>query len=279
MYRIFLPLFLLGVLLNAELINGVSVIVKGDIITLHDIKEEMYKSKLDADAARDILIRKKLEKAEIDERRISVSSSEVYDEIKKIAAINKMSVSEFYEVVRNSNGISSSELKEKTKENLLSQKLYSAIAYSVVDTPDEDEIKEQYELTKEQFMHPIGFNVIMYSTQNREALEKKIANPLNSSPDVIRHEQMLPYDKISPELAQLLENTKVNSFTKIISDSRGSYTSFYLKEVQKRYKTAYEDVKDQIVSMMMAQKREQVLSDYFARLKNNADIEIIRESE
>lgn len=276
MYKIFLPL-LFSVLLNADLINGVSVVVKGDIITLHDIKEEMLKSNLDADTARDILIRKKLEKAEIQERKINVSSSEVYDEIKKMASMNKMSVSEFYEVVRNSNGLTSTELKEKTKENLLSQKLYAAIAYSVVDTPSEDEIKEQYELTKEQFLHPVSFKVIMYTTQNRKALEKKIANPVNYSQDIVRHEQILPYDKISPELADMLERTKINSFTKIISDSRGSFTSFYLKDVQKHEKTAYEDVKDRIINMITAQKREQVLSDYFARLKNNADIEIIRE--
>ena len=276
MYKIVLPL-IFGVLLNAELINGVSVVVKGDIITQYDIKEHMRLSNIDAEGATDALIRKKLEESEINERRISVSNNEVYDEIKKIASINKLSVSEFYEAVRNSNGLTSTELKEKTKENLLSQKLYAAIAYSGIDSPSEDETREYYELHKEQFLHPVAFRVIMYTTQNREALEKKIKNPINFSKDIVKHEQMLPYDKISQELADLLEKTELNSFTKIISDSRGSYTSFYLKDIQKHDKTEYQDVKEQMVNMIMAQKREQVLSDYFARLRGNADIQIIRE--
>ncbi|MDQ1268536.1 MAG: hypothetical protein QG560_1179 [Campylobacterota bacterium] len=278
MHKILLSLFF-GALLSADLINGVSVVVKGEAITLHDVKEEMRISNVDAAAATDVLIRKKLEAAEIEERKISVTTSEVYDDIKKVAAANKMSIDEFYEAVRNSNGLSSAEFKEKTREKLLSQKLYSTIAYSSAQSPSEDEVKEYYELHKDEFSRPTAFVTITYSSKERELLQKKINTAVFHSNDIKIEEQTLPYDRISPELAALLEKAEVNSFTPIIMDNKGSFVTFYIKEIQRPSKTGYEEVKSQIENMIMGQKREQVLSDYFARLRGNADIQTIREAE
>ncbi|MEK6658460.1 MAG: SurA N-terminal domain-containing protein [Campylobacterota bacterium] len=276
MYKILLPL-IFSALLCAEPINGVSVIVKGDVITLYDVKEEMRALNANSTVATDSLIRKKLEAAEISERKISVTSSEVYDDIKKVAAANKMGIDEFYEAVRNSNGFSSAEFKEKTKEKLLSQKLYSAIAYSSVEPPKEDEIKEYFELHKEDFSHPTAFKTTIYSSHNKDALQKKITSPMYNATDVKVEEQILPYERISQELAKLLQNTQINSFTPIISEPNGSFVSFYLKETQNPKETNYEGLKNQIANLIMERKREQVLSDYFARLKGNAEIKVIRE--
>jgi hypothetical protein len=183
MYKILLPL-IFSTFLCAEPINGVSVTVKGEIITLYDVKEEMRSSNVSSAVATDNLIRKKLEAAEIGERKISVSSSEVYEDIKKVAAANKMSIEELYEAARNSTGMSSTEFKEKTKEKLISQKLYSAIAYSSVDIPKEDEIREYYELYKEDFSRPSAISVTIYGSASKNALEKKIANPMHNSNEV-----------------------------------------------------------------------------------------------
>ena len=276
MYKILLSLFF-GVMLNAELINGVSVVVKGEAITLFDIKEEMKVSRVDADTATDNLIRKKLEEAEIAERKISVTSTEVYDDIKKTAMTNKMSIDELYAAVRNSNGLTSAEFKERTEQKLLSQKLYSAIAYSSIDNPSEDELKEYYELHKEEFMRPSAFDVTIYSSKNKNALEKKTTIPMFHSDEISKDEQILEYTRISPELSRLLENTQINSFTPVISEPNGSFVSFYLKEIKTPSSVEYESVKNQIMNLIMSDKREQVLSDYFARLRNSTDIKIIRE--
>lgn len=115
--------------------------------------------------------------------------------------------------------------------------------------------------------------------KTKEILQKKISTPVFHSNEIKIEEQIFPYDRISPELAQLLEKTEVNSFTPIILDNKGSFVSFYLKEIQKPSKSGYNEVKEQIANLIMGQKREQVLSDYFARLKGNADIQIIRKEE
>lgn len=265
--------------LNAELIDGVAVVVKGSAITLYDIKEEMQLSRSNVKIATDTLIRKALETQEVSERKITVSSGEVYDDIKETAARNKLSVSEFYEAVRNSSGLTSEELKKKIKEKLLSQKLYSAIAYSGLSEPTEDEIEAYFKSHKEDFAHPSGFNVVIYHAQEQQRLQEKIDNPMFYSPEITSNEQELPYDKISPELASLLEKTAINTFTPAVPDGKGGYMSFYIKEIKSAKETGLASVKNQIINMIMAEQREEVLGDYFARLRHNADIKMIRNVE
>ncbi|MEA3330384.1 MAG: peptidylprolyl isomerase [Campylobacterota bacterium] len=278
MYKIFLT-FVFAFSLSAEMVGGVAIVVKGSAITTYDIKKEMQLLKVSASRASDNLIRKKLEILETKERKIRVSSGEVYDDLKKTAARNKMSLSEFYEAVRNSSGLSSTELKAKTKERLLSQKLYSAIAYSSLSVPSASEIEEYFELHKDNFTHPSSFDVVLYVSKNKARLQQKINNPMFHSPDIETNEQVLPYDRISPELAKLLERTPLNSFTAVIPNGKGGYMSFYIKEIASPKEMGIESVKNQIINLIMTDKREQVLSDYFARLKHNADIKTIREIE
>ncbi len=276
MYKI-LFFLLVSVLLQASVYVGVAVVVKNRAITLLDIKNEMKNAHIDAKKAVNILIRQKLEELEIQERKISVSSGEVYDYIKQMASHNHLSISAFYDAVRNSNGLSSMEFKKKIKQKLLSQKLYQAITYSSLSEPSEEEVSEYFDLHKDNFKHPVSFTVMIYATKERNLLQKKVNNPMFYSSKIQTDEQVLPYTKISPELAQLLEKTAVNSFTPIIPNGKGGFMSFYIKEVTLAKNSELESVHTQIVNLIMEGQREEILSDYFAKLKNSADINIIRE--
>ena len=278
MYKIFLTLLFVATL-NAEIVDGVAIVVKGKAITLYDIKKEMELSKVNSKKASDILIRKSLEQSETKERKITVSSGEVYDDIKKTASRNNMSVNDFYEAVRNSNGMSSSDLKAKIKYKLLSQKLYSAIAYSAMEEPSEEDIQEYFELYKDDFAHPSAFTAVIYQAKDQARLQEKIDNPMFYSPDIQTNEQVLPYDRISPELAKLLERTPLNSFTAVIPDGKNGYMSFYIKAIESAKEGGIESVRSQIITQIQAGKREQVLGDYFARLRHNAEITMIRTVE
>ncbi len=276
MYKI-LFFLLVSVLLQASVYDGVAVVVKNRAITLLDIKKEMKNAHIDAKKAVNVLIRQKLEELEIQERKISVSSGEVYDYIKQMASHNHLSISAFYDAVRNSNGLSSMEFKKKIKQKLLSQKLYQAITYSSLSEPSEEEVSEYFDLHKDNFKHPVSFTVMIYATKERNLLQKKVNNPMFYSSKIQTDEQVLPYAKISPELAQLLEKTAVNSFTPIIPNGKGGFMSFYIKEVTLAKNSELESVHTQIVNLIMEEQREEILSDYFAKLKNSADINMIRE--
>lgn len=275
MYK-FLIMMLAGASLSANMVAGVAIVVKDRAITLRDISKEMQAANVNMDQAINTLVRQKLEESEVKDRKITVSSTEVYEDIKETAKRNKMSVSQLYEAALNSNGMSSSELKNKVKQKLLSKKLYAAIAYSKASRPSESELKEYYDLNKEKFSHPSSFTTVIYQTTDKFALTKKIENPMFYAPQIQTQEQELPYDRISPELAQLLAKTPVNTFTQIVPDGKGGHMSFYVKAVTGAQDLGFEKMRGQIENTIMSTKREQALSDYFARLKDNAQINVLR---
>ena len=278
MYKILLFLVLSG-LLNAAVYDGVAIIVKDKAITLLDIKEKMQEIHADAKAASNLLIREKLEAIEREDRKITVTSTEVFDEIKKTAQRNKLSISDFYEAVRNANGLSSTQLKEKIRQKLLTQKLYLAIAYSAVSEPSQKDIQEYYDLHKENFQHPSEFTVIIYHSKDKSRIQEKIDNPMFYSPDIGQEEQVLPYTKLSPELAKLLSNTKPNHCSPVVPDGKKGYMSFYVKAIKSAKESGLESVKDQILNAIRGEQREAVLSNYFARLRQNTSIKTLRMPE
>ena len=270
---LFLMLF---VGLYAQVVDGIAVIVKGQAITIYDIQQEMKKAKVDAKKATSILVRKKLEDIEIKKRGISVSSTEVYSEIKKMAEKNNLTLNQFYDAIRSSRGITSDELKKTIKRRILNQKLHAAIAYSHISAPTEDEMKDYFNLHKSEFKNPSSFEVILYHSNNRQRLQQKINNPMLYAPDIQTSEQTLPYNKINPKLAQILKDTKPNTFTPIIQNADGQFMSFYLKDIKTQQEVTFESVKNQMANAIMDAKREQTLSDYFARLQQSADITVLR---
>lgn len=126
----------LAAALGAQTVGGIAVLVKEKAITLYDIEQEMRQSKLPRDKTIDLLIRKKLEELEIQERGIQVRQEEVIEDIKAMAAQNNMSVSELYDAMLRVRGVDAEQFKKRIEEKLLGQKLYSAIAYSRLSPPD-----------------------------------------------------------------------------------------------------------------------------------------------
>jgi len=275
MYKIFFVLFFIASL-NAEIIDGVGIVVEEKVITFYDIKKEMNDSKINVKRASDLLIRKKLEEIEVKKKNINVSSSEVYEEIKKIASKNNLTVSKYYDVVRNQSGLNSTEFKEKIKQQILSQKLYSSVTYSSLLRPSNNEIEEYYKLHKENFISPSEFEVIIYKSKNKMLLNQKITNIMFNSTDILTDEQTLVYDKISPQIASLLAKTDLNSFSPIISNNDNEYLTFYVKNKLNIKEKKIKEVENTIINIILSQKRERVLNDYFARLRHNANIKMIR---
>ncbi len=266
----------LAVMLYSGTIGGVAILVKNEPITLYDLQNEMRLSNLSQSDAVDALIRKKLEQIEIDERHLSVNAQEVHEDIKAMAEQNHMSVSELYDAMLRVRGLTSEQLKEKIEEKLLGQKLYNAIAFSKLSQPTEQDEEEYYQLHLSEFRYAERFSVVLYNATSREKLQTKIDNPMFYSPEIHSEETTLEYAKLNPQLAQLLTTTPVNSFTPVIPGPNNSYISFFIKEKNDETTLPLEKVRSQVGNAIMQERRTQVLNDYFARLRMNADIQVLR---
>lgn len=271
---LFITLF--AFVLHAELINGVAILVKDQPITLYEVRQAMKTSQRNLDKTVDELIRKKLEEVEAEERDITVHDSEVFAEIEKMAEQNNMSIMQLYDAMQEVRKLSESEFKAKLKEKKLKDKLYNAIAYEHMQPPSPSEEEEYYQLHIDQFTRPESFKVLVYQSKSKELLQEKVNNPMYYSPQVTHTEETLPYDKINPRLAELLNKTPLNSFTPVVPGQGGGHMSFFVQEKINVTKQNLDSVRNQISNAIMGEKRNQVLNDYFARARINADIHILR---
>ena len=262
--------------LHAQMVDGIAILVKEEPITLYDITQTMQQEHLSQAKAVNLLIREKLEAQEIKQRDLSVKPSEVQERIAKIAQQNNLSVSQLYEAVWSTQHLTESAFKAKLEKSLLTQKLYSAIAMTSMDDPSDDEMREYYRLHAEKFSHPETINVTLYHAPAKGELQRKMDNPMLNLPEVTTQEAALPYARIEPQLGQLLLQTKDGEFTPILPDPKGGFVSFYLRSRSLPVMQPFDQVEAQVREEMMADEREQALTDYFDRARLNADIKTIR---
>jgi len=267
---------LLTSILAAGPIGGVAVLVKNSPITMQEISQEMKQSGMDATRSADTLIRKKLEQLEASEKKITVSSAEVQEELNRMAAQNNLSMDQFLDAMKTVRGLSNDELKKKVEESLKGQKLYNSIAFAKMAQPTAEEEAEYYQLHLNDFSIPESFEVTTYTSNSKEALEAKMADPMRLVEAVTSKDEVIPYGNINPQLAQLLNKIEAGSFGPVLPHPNGGFMAFYMTEKKNVITENLDSVRPQISNAIMNDKRNQVLNDYFTRLRLNADIKIIR---
>lgn len=257
-------------------IGGVAILVKNSPITLYEVTQEMKQSGTDATKSADALIRKKLEQLEAQEKKITVSSSEVKEEMQRMAKQNKLTTEQFLDAMKTARSISESDLNAKIEESIRGQKLYSSIAMSKMAQPTPAEEADYYQLHLDEFSHPDSYDVTMYISNTAETLQAKIEDPMRNIPNISTEDENIPTKDINPQLAQILNKIEVGKFGPILPNGKDSFMSFYMKDKQNLITENLDTVRPQISNMIMGEKRSQVLNDYFTRLRLSADIKVIR---
>jgi peptidyl-prolyl cis-trans isomerase SurA len=271
---------LLSSLLLASLwsapIGGVAIMVKNSPITLYEVQQEMKQSKTSAQQSADTLIRKKLEQLEASEKKITVTAAEVQEELERMAKQNNLSLEKFLDAMQTARGINQSELKAKLEESLTGQKLYNAIAFSKMAQPTASEEAEYYQLHLDEFSQPERYDVTTYMAASAEALQAKIDDPMRNVESVASKDETIPSKAINPQLSQILNKIEVGKFGPILPNGKNGFMSFYMKDKPNLVTENLDSVRPQISNAIMGEKRNQVLNDYFTRLRLGADIQILR---
>lgn len=264
-------------LLFAEPISGIAITMDDELITLYEIEKEMEISQTSLKQSVDALIRLKLEHIEAQQRNISVTNSEVLDELKKMAANNNITLPQLYEAMQSTKHLSESETKEKIKEKLLKDKLYNAIAMSQMQEPTDEEIKEYYNLHLDEYAIAKSVDAVLYTSLSKESLETKIANPMMNIPSVNKENIVVELANINQRVASIISKTKNNNFTPILPKIGGQgHMSFYILKQNDITTPTLESIRPQVENKIMEDKREQVLSEHFQRMRVNADIKVLR---
>jgi len=277
MRKFFLTLLLTSLLFAEEnIIEGISITVDDEIITLYEIKEEQSISKLPMKKVVDQLIRLKLENIEAKKRHISVTNQDVLDDLKKMAESNNLTLAQLYDAMGSTRHLSESQIKKKTKEKLLKDKLFNAIAMSEMEEPTYDEVSEYYDLHLEDYTAPRSINATIYSSPSKQDLQRKLSNPMLYLPSVTTEKVELETAKINPRPADILVKTKEQTFSPILPKGKNAHMVFYVTKKNDINTPPLSLIRAQVENKIMENKREQILGEHFQRMRVNARIKVLR---
>lgn len=262
-------------LASAKLIDGISVLVNSEPITLYEIHMLSRQEHIDLQKALNILIQKRLEVSQIKKLHINASDFEVSDEIGKIAKKNGMSKEGFLEMIERK-GISVQEYKEDIKSELESKKLYSRIYSNNSISPTTEEMRAYYEKNIERFTKTKTFDVTMYKSSSIDSLKEKISSPMSIVSDVISQNIVLNANMLDRRSAYVLNITPVKSFTQPFKDEKG-YVVYFINKKIGSVPVSFSEAKPLIQREFLKIYDRKKVDNYFNKLKADANIEVIRQ--
>ena len=270
---IFLILIMISYV-NAGLVNAIAVVVNDKPITLYDIDELMIKTNKSKNEAVKTLIDEKLYEDELEKRKINVDIFDVNEYIEKLAAQNKMDVINFKSVIRQQYK-DYDKFVEQTKKRLQHQKLVSSIVRGNIKFADDEDLKIYYNAHKENYNVASNIDVVQYLSKDKRALLAIKKNPLAMQQGVQNTNITLAQNNINPQLKYVINSTKEGEFTPVITANK-TYVMFYITKKKDTTLQEFTKVKNQILNIVMKDREDKYLKEYFEKLKITADIKVIR---
>ena len=257
-------------LLSAKIVDRVVASVNSEPITSYDITKTFQKMNMTPQEALNYLIDRKILENEINKRGISVDDFDVENALEKIAQKNGMTLFEFKSYLQQRGELD--KIKQQIKENLLKEKLFSQIVNSKLRI-SEEEIKNYYQNHKNEFTTFKTIQVTAYYSKSPQKLQEIQKNPFISDSNIVVKTHVYEYNEIPVNLMYLFKNTKEGEFTPIINNGT-SYVTFYIARKDGKVLLPLENVKSLIANKLIKEKRDRILKEYFAKVKNQADIKI-----
>ncbi len=273
--KIFIVLFIISSFAKAGLVDAISVIINDEPITLYEIYKYSQKLKISKKEALQILIRQKLEDAQIKRFNITATDDEINNYIEKVATKNGMDIFKFYETLR-TEGIDKNQYKKDIAVKIKRDKLYRRILLQKNIKPANDKAaREYYEKNRNEFVATDEFKTTVYESKNKKSLQEIKNNPMMMPKDVKTEKRVFKSGKFSQKLESILNRTKTNEFTPILNFG-DKFVMFYINKKEGVKEFPYDKVKNYIIAKLNSLQEKAAIDSYFDKIKSNADIKILR---
>ncbi|WP_419770911.1 MAG: peptidyl-prolyl cis-trans isomerase [Candidatus Marinarcus sp.] len=274
MKKLFISILITAGILNAGLVDGVALTVNNDAITLYDIEKKSEQTNGDKNAAVSMLIDELLYQQELKKNNISVSMFDVNDYLEKVAAQNGLELYAFKSIIKQKYN-DYSIFEEETKKRILREKLVQKLVRGNIKLATEEDLQLFYDNNKANFSTASKFKVTQYASKNRASLMQIIKNPLLNLNDVVKQELVLDQNAINGEVKYLLNSTSEKAYTPIFTANK-NYVTLFIKQKEGEATESFANAKQKIFNMIMGQREQKFLKEYFEKLKITADIKVIR---
>ena len=274
---IFLKLSLLILIsyssLQAGLVNAISVIVNNDIITLVDIDNKMKLNKISKPKAIEILIDEILYNQALKNENINIDDFDIDNYIELLAKQNNMKVFEFKSAVKQQENYEL--FRKKLKKQIIHQKLVSSISSNNIKIVNDDDMKIYYNNHIEEFNKPLKTDVKVYSSLKKSDLLKLKNNPMSVNNNINIQNLTLEDYKINPQVRYIIAKTKEKNFS-VLFNNKKIYNMFFVIKKYDVKTIKFDDIKNKIFEVLMKERENQYLKNYFETLKITADIKVLR---
>ena len=273
MSKILLSLFVASSIAFAGLIDAIAIKVNNDIITLADIDTKMQLLNINKQDAVNLIVDEMLFDQEISSNHIIVDQLDIEAHMEKIAASNNMTLDQFIQAVKAQTNydIFVNDIKKKLLKAKLSKKV---LAGKLRYATDED-IKIYYDNNQKLFSIAAKIDVIKYSAINQDLLVQVSKNPMFFNEAITRTNETIDMATSSSNIRYLINGIDNGKFTKIAQDDK-SFIMYFVKEKKEITVLPFEKVKDKVFEIIMKNRENQFLKNYFSQLRLNADIDVVR---
>lgn len=277
MKKIILILIFAILNINAQIIDAIAIDVNGEPITTLEIEAVQAKLNMSKKASVEALIKDRLEKSAIEKANITVSPEEIDAKIEQIAEARRLTKEQMREALAK-RGLSWSSYKKQLEIEIKKEKFFAQNIASNIERPTDDDLRLYYETHKDKFSSDTPtsqISLIAYSSNSSTKLKKAIENPMRVIRGVKQEPLLVSSVDMNPRLFKIIESTPEGTFTKPINTGRG-FVAYFVKSKSNQGVGGFEAVKNRVAMAWLAEEREKAVKNFVDKLKNSADIRVIR---
>lgn len=258
-----------------NIVGGIAIKVNNDPITLYEIQSLSAKQHISKNKAQEILIAQRLKDQEIKRLNIIADDMRLEQEMQSIAAQNNLSYQQFIQALYQQ-GLTPESYKAKLKDQIQTRELMRNILLSA-DTASEETMRKYYDTHKNEFVTANQVQTIRYNSKDPKLLERAIANTTLTLNGVEKTPEKLKLNMLNPQIAQMFAQLQNGEFSPILDAGNGSYVAFLVQEKSGDNTMSFEEAKGIIAQRLAQDHQEQILSEYFEKIKQKAHIEYVRQ--
>lgn len=274
MKKIYLAI-IIALYANANTIDGIAIKIDGNIITLYEINKLQNDKKITRQRAVDELINEKLRENEIRKLDIKVDDSRINDEMNSIAMANKITRTEFENALL-AQKINIDEYKKELKNHIINRELMQKILQTHSSLASESDLMAFYEKNKDDFKIPTKIKVTSYTATSDVELQRFLQNPMMLNPSIQSKDEEIDIRNLPMQIVGVFLDTPQRRFTPVLN-SGNTLIVFFIKEKGEMEILPFESAKTMVMQKYSQVRENDILNEYFAKIKANTRIEIIRE--
>lgn len=261
-------------IIMANTIDGIAIKVNGNIITMHEIHKLQESAKIRKKEAVEQILRDKLRENEIKRLGIKIDDAKLNEEISNIASANNITRDELINALK-SQGVDFDDYKNELREHLLNRELMQKILQTNINLANDEDLKKYYDSNQELFTFTTLIKVTSYTSINDTALQQFLSNPLIVNPEVQSKDEEIDIKSLPPQIVNIFLNTPDKKFTPVLN-SGNTLIVFFIKEKTNKELMPFEEIKPNVMQRYAEAKENELLNEYFDKIKASTKIEYIR---